>query len=303
MCEDLSRAERDRTFTHRVSRRTLGEWALKLGVGTGAVTALGCAIADPAATAGSDDRTVTETRVQVPTPNGSCDALFVHPSSGQHPAVVLWPDILGLRPAYELMARRLAGDGYAVLAVNPYYRSQSAPVVQPGEGFRDEAVWARIRPLRQALSRTTTSVDAAAFIAYLDASSAVDSSRGAGVMGYCMSGPMAVWSAAAVPGRLKAIASFHGSRMAGDSDDSPHRVLETLDAEVLIAIADNDDQKQPEAKRLLQAALDDGAAVGTVEVYAGANHGWCPPDGPAYNEAQAERAWAALLTLFGSALA
>ena len=307
MCEELTQAERNEQFPPPISRRELHRWALRFGIGSALVTTVGgCAQAAQTSTASeppaAEGETVTS-RPSVPTADGSCDAYFAHPATGTHPAVVLWPDILGPRPAYELMAQRLAGAGYAVLLVNPYYRDLRAPVVEPGQGFRDQAVWDKVRPLREAITRDSTGRDTESFLGWLDDQPAVDSNRGAGVMGYCMSGPMAVWSGLAVPNRLRAIASFHGSRMASDSEDSPHRVLGDLEAELLIAIADNDDKRQPEAKTLLKDALANGSATGTVEVYEGANHGWCPPDGPAYNEAQAERAWANLLDLFERQLA
>jgi len=251
-------------------------------------------------TAGADQ--VIESEVQVPTADGTADAYFVHPANGRHPGVIVWPDILGLRPAFRLMGKRLAQAGYAVLVINPYYRQARAPVVEPGASFQDPAVREHVMPFAQSLSPATHTTDAKAFVAFLDQQAAVDAARKLGTTGYCMGGPMVMRAAAAVPGRIGAGASFHGSRLVTDAPDSPHLLAPQMRASMLFAIAENDDEREPEAKNLLRRAFDEAGLPAEIEVYAGAMHGWCALDSAVYHEAQAERAWARMLALFETAL-
>jgi carboxymethylenebutenolidase len=247
---------------------------------------------------------VTGNDVNVTTPDGVADCFFVHPASGKHPGVIIWPDIRGLRPAFRLMATRLAESGYAVLCVNQFYRSAKSPVVSEGESFGDPEVRARIMPYYQAtVSAETNLSDAKAFVSFLDAQEAVDVTRKIGTTGYCMGGPIVLRTAAAVPDRIGAGATFHGGGLVTDEPDSPHLLIPEMEAEFLIAVAENDDQKEPEAKDVLRAKYGEAGLAAEIEVYKDTLHGWCPPDSQVYNEAQAERAWARLLALFDRALA
>jgi len=251
----------------------------------------------------ADAAEVVEADVRVTTPDGEADCHFAHPASGRHPGVIVWPDIVGLRPAFRLMGRRLAESGYAVLTVNPYYRTASAPVVPEGASFQDPATRDILMPLARSLSPATNVTDAKAFVAFLDAQPAVDTARPIGTTGYCMGGPMTMRTAAAVPERIGAGGSFHGGRLVTADPDSPHLLVPQMKASYLFAIAENDDEREPDAKNVLRAAFDTAGLDAEIEVYTGALHGWCPPDSRVYNEAQAERAWSRLLVLFGSALA
>ena len=246
---------------------------------------------------------VTAANVEVETPDGTADGHFVHPSSGAHPGVLVWPDALGLRPAFEGMARRLAESGYAVLVVNPYYRSVRAPVLPEGASFRDEATRKKIFPLMRSLTPETIVRDAGAFVGFLDGQDAVASDRKMGTTGYCMGGSMTMRTAAAFPDRVGAGASFHGGRLVTDGSDSPHLLVDKMRAHYLFAIAENDDKKDPEAKNVLRETFASAGLPAEIEVYAGTLHGWCPPDSAVYHEAQAERAWSRLLALFETALA
>lgn len=245
---------------------------------------------------------VSENDVSVTTPDGKADCYFVHPATGKHPGVIIWPDVLGLRPAFRMMGKRLAESGYSVLVVNPYYRDAASPVVAEGASFQDESVRETVMPLAMSLSAETNTTDAKAFVAFLDAQAAVDTARKIGTTGYCMGGPMTMRTAAAIPERVGAGASFHGGRLVTDGEDSPHLLVPTMQASFLFAIAENDDESQPEAKNVLRDTFETAGLAAEVEVYEGALHGWCPPDSRVYNEAQAERAWARLLALFGTAL-
>ena len=227
----------------------------------------------------------------------------MHPSSGVHPGVLIWPDALGLRPAFEQMGRRLAESGYAVLVVNPYYRTMKAPVLPEGASFRDKATRDTIFPLMRSLSPETNVTDARAFVGFLDSQDAVASDRKMGTMGYCMGGPITMRTAAALPGRIGAGASFHGGRLVTDTPDSPHLLVDKMRAHYLFAIAENDNKKDPEAKNVLREVFAAAGLPAEIEVYAGTQHGWCPPDSAVYNEAQAERAWSRLLALLETALA
>ena len=246
---------------------------------------------------------VTAADVEVSTPDGTADCHFVHPASGAHPGVLIWPDALGLRPAFEQMGRRLAESGYSVLVVNPYYRTQRAPVLPEGASFRDEATRKKIFPLMRSLTPETNVTDATAFVGFLDAQDAVAGDRKMGTMGYCMGGSMTMRTAAALPDRIGAGASFHGGRLVTDAPDSPHLLVDQMRAHYLFAIAENDDQKDPKAKTVLRETFAAAGLPAEIEVYAGTLHGWCPPDSTVYNEAQAERAWSRLLALFETALA
>jgi carboxymethylenebutenolidase len=273
----------------RVTRREFG--ALSAGVGL-------MAMLPHAANA----QEVTESDVEITTPDGVCDAYFVHPASGRHAAVLVWPDILGLRPAFRQMGKRLAESGYSVLTVNPFYRQKKAPVVPEGASFADESVRNTVFPLAQALNATTHTTDAKAFIAWLDAQPSVDTSRKIGTTGYCMGGPIVMRTAAAVPARVGAGASFHGGGLVTQDPDSPHLLVPQQKASFLFAVAENDDMREPEAKNVLRETYAKAGLAAEIEVYPAA-HGWCPPDSAVYDEAQAERAWGRLLALFETALA
>ena len=250
----------------------------------------------------ADAMDVNESDVEITTPDGVADCYFVHPSSGAHAAVLIWPDILGLRPAFRQMGKRLAESGYSVLVVNPFYRQQHAPVVPEGASFADEATRNLVLPLAQSLTPGGETTDARAFIAWLDQQPPVDTRRKIGTTGYCMGGPIVMRTAAAVPERVGAAATFHGGGLVTDQPDSPHLLIPQMQAQFLIAIAENDDEKDPEAKNTLRESFVEADLAAEIEVYAGAAHGWCPPDSPVYNEPQAERAWSRLLVLFENAL-
>jgi carboxymethylenebutenolidase len=251
----------------------------------------------------ADAQEVVESDVEIATPDGTADAYFVHPASGTHPGVVIWPDILGLRPAFRQMGRRLAESGYSVLVVNPFYRSARAPVVPEGASFADDSVRNTVFPLAGELNAETHFTDARAFVGWLDEQRAVDPERKMGTMGYCMGGPITMRTCAAVPDRVGAGASFHGGGLVTDEPDSPHRLVPQMTAHYLFAIAANDDESDPEAKNVLRETFADAGLPAEIEVYEGAMHGWCPPDSAVYNESQAERAGSRLLDLFETALA
>ena len=272
-----------------LSRRQFGA----LGLGAGFM-----ALLPPVANAAE----VTETEVTIKTAAGQCDAYFVHPAKGAHPAVLVWPDIFGLRGSFRQMGRRLAESGYSVLVINPFYRTKKAPTSPERADFSDPATRSSLMALMGSLNADTVAVDAKACIAWLDAQASVDKKRKMATTGYCMGGPFTMRTAAAYPNRIGAGASFHGANLANDKPDSPHLLVPKMKAHFLIAIADNDDKQTPEAKTLLREAYDKAKVPAEIEVYAGAMHGWCPPDSQAYNEAQAEKAWARMLALFKTAL-
>lgn len=245
---------------------------------------------------------VVETDVVIETPDGNADCYFVHPEGAAAPAVLIWPDILGLRPAFRQMGKRLAQSGYSVLVVNPFYRDEKSPVVEPGASFADQDVRTKVIGLAGNLSADTNVTDARAFISWLDTQDAVDSGKKMGTTGYCMGGPMVFRTAAALADRVGAAGSFHGGGLATDADNSPHLLIPQMQAQFLIAIAENDDEKDPQAKYKLAKAFNKAGLEAEIEVYEGAMHGWCPPDSRVYNEVQAEHAWARMLSLFKSAL-
>ena len=241
---------------------------------------------------------VTEADVTVKTPDGSCDAYFVHPSTGTAAGVLIWPDIFGLRPAFRQMGKRLAESGYSVLVVNPFYRVKKAPTAEQGAATPIPS----LMPLAQALNAGTHMTDAKAFIAWLDQQQSVAKNRKIGTQGYCMGGPIAFRTSAAVPDRVGAVASFHGGGLVTQNPDSPHLQASKTKAQFLIAIATNDDQRSPNEKDVLKDTFGKANLAAEIEVYPGA-HGWCPPDSGVYMESAAEKAWSRLLALYGKALA
>jgi len=291
MCDEKTLRDNEAYFKKNgITRRKFN----KLSAGAGLAMAL-----PPVANAQS----ITRSNVEITTPDGVADCYFVHPASGSHAAVLVWPDILGLRPAFEMMGDRLAQSGYSVLVVNPFYRSARAPVVEEGASFSDDNVRNTVFALAGELNETTHFQDAEAFATWLVAQDSVDTSRGIGTTGYCMGGPMVMRSVAAVPHRFRAGATFHGGGLATDADNSPHLLIPQTNASMLHAVAANDDESNPAAKEILREAYADAGISAEVEVYEGTLHGWCPPDSDVYNEAQAERAWSRLLALFDTALA
>ena len=242
---------------------------------------------------------VTESDVNVMTPDGTADCYFVHPASGTAPAVLVWPDIFGLRPAFRQMGKRLAETGYSVLVVNPFYRVRKAPTAEKGSATPIP----QLLPLAQALNETTQTTDAKAFIGWLDRQSSVARNRKIGTQGYCMGGPIALRTAAAVSDRVGAAASFHGGGLVTEMPNSPHLQVAKTKAQLLIAIAANDDMRSPNEKNVLKETFAKANVPAEIEVYANAAHGWCPPDSQVYNEPQAEKAWNRLLALYGKALA
>ncbi|MEO8308399.1 MAG: dienelactone hydrolase family protein [Pseudomonadota bacterium] len=246
---------------------------------------------------------VKASEVSIKTPDGTCDAHFVHPVKGATAAVLVWPDIFGLRDSFRDMGKRLAESGYAVLTVNPFYRAQKAPTSAKGASFSDPATRDAMMKLAGGLNPTTHVTDAKAFTAWLDSQSAVDKKRKMGTTGYCMGGPMVFRTAATVPTRVGAAATFHGGGLTSNDANSPHLLIPQMKANFLIAIAANDDASNPESKNVLRKAFADAKLKAEIEVYEGAQHGWCPPDSQVYNQVQAEKAWGRLLELFKTSLA
>jgi carboxymethylenebutenolidase len=242
---------------------------------------------------------VTESEVNVTTPDGTADCYFVHPATGAAPGVLIWPDIFGLRPAFRQMGKRLAESGYSVLVVNPFYRAKKAPTAENGGATPIQ----QVMPLAQGLNETTHMTDAKAFIGWLDKQASVAKNRKMGTQGYCMGGPIAFRTAAAVPDRIGAVGSFHGGGLVTTAPNSPHLQAAKSHAQFLIAIAANDDERAPNDKTTLRDTFAKANLPAEIEVYTGSAHGWCPPDSTVYNEALAEKAWSRLLALYSKALA
>lgn len=267
--------------------------------GFGLLTVAGASLAAAPALAQSN---VVEKDVAVKTPDGISDSILYYPAgNGTWPAVLVWPDIMGLRPAFRDLGRRLAGQGYVVLVVNPFYRSAKAPVIDDKFDFSNPEQRARLTGYRGAMTDDGVDRDAIAYLAFLDAQPQTNKIRKAGVQGYCMGGPLSFRTAAAVPGRIAAVGSFHGGGLVTANANSPHLLIPKTNAVYLIAHARNDDARDPKVKDDLKAAFAAANRTATVEVYP-ADHGWCVKGSAVYNEAEAERAWAALSAMYKTAL-
>lgn len=295
MCDEISEAENERWMQGRALGRR--EFA---GLGASASVAMmmpGAAMAASSATQAA----VTATTVSIPTADGTADAYFVHPARGRHPAVILWPDIAGLREAYQVMGTHLAQAGYAVLVVNQYYRSAKAPIMNSLAEWWTEEGQARVKPMIAAITPAGTSADAGSFVDWLAKQPAVDAKRKMGSSGYCMGGAFTFRTAAARPDHVGAIASFHGGGLVKEAADSPHLLLPKMKAALLVAVAQNDDAQEPATKDALRDAAKAAGRTAEIEVYP-AQHGWCTIDAPVYDKEQAERAWGRMLAMFRQAL-
>lgn len=258
------------------------------------------------------DMKIVEEEVMITTPDGTCDAAFIHPASGAHAGVLLWTDVFGLRPSMRDMGKRLAAQGYSVLVPNPFYRTSKAPQFTdvPSFNFTSEADRAKLGPLTSPLNEPgAAQKDAQAYIAWLDTQKSVNRKKKIGTQGYCMGGALVVKTAAAVPDRIGAGASFHGGGLVTDKPDSPHLLAPKIKASMYFAIASNDDQRQPDAKDKLKEAFAAVHVPAEIEVYSTDLHGWCVPDmplqngNPIYQKADAERAWGKLEALYKKQLA
>jgi carboxymethylenebutenolidase len=287
MC-DQDHFEEDKKEYERLGLVTRRQFGVMLGAG---VAMMLPAVANAV--------TVTDSEVTVKTPDGTADCYFVHPATGTAPGVLIWPDIFGLRPAFRQMSKRLAESGYSVLVVNPFYRVKKAPTADQGAATAINS----LLPLAGALNETTHMTDAKAFIGWLDQQSSVAKNRKMGTQGYCMGGPMAFRTAAAMPDRVGAVASFHGGGLVTDMPNSPHLQVAKTKAQLLVAIAANDDMRAPNDKTTMKDTFAKANVPAEIEVYTGSAHGWCPPDSGVYNEQLAEKAWSRLLALYGKALA
>jgi carboxymethylenebutenolidase len=253
---------------------------------------------------------VVETDVEIKTPDGTCDAAFIHPKSGSHPGVLIWPDAFGLRPSMREMAKRLAAEGYSVLVPNPFYRVGKAPFFTDASSVNFQTDRGKIQPLMDSVNAAgNPEKDAVAYIAFLDAQKQVNKSKKIGTQGYCMGGPLVVRTCAAVPDRVGAGASFHGGGLVTDKPESPHLLAPKIKAHMYFGIASNDDMRQPDAKDKLKEAFAAAHVPAEIEVYSESLHGWCVPDMPAangkpiYNKPDAERAWGKLEALYKTSLA
>ena len=291
MCDELTELD-NKKFEQQggaINRREFGK-----------LTAIASLLALAPITANAMD--ITENDVTIQTPDGDAEAYFVHPSKGKHAGVLMWTDIKGLRNAFRTMAARLAQSGYAVLVPNPFYRSVKVPAVPEDASFSDPDTRKLLFSYARELTQEAAFSDAKAFIGFLDQQESVDTSKKIGTNGYCMGGALVMRTAAAVPDRVGAGATFHAGRMVTDKEDSPHLLIPQTPAQMLHAVAENDDQKSPDTKTILAKAYRQAGIPAEIEVYEGTLHGWCSLDSSVYNEAQAEKAWSRMLNLFGKTL-
>ncbi|MDP3676652.1 MAG: dienelactone hydrolase family protein [Novosphingobium sp.] len=299
MCDEFTLADdAEWQAMRRVSRRGFGLGAAGLAAGGALAGCMATSDSNAEPTPTSSGRAITERAVTIATPDGTADAFYAHPAGrARHAAVLVWPDIMGLRDSFKDKGRQLARAGYTALVVNHYYRSARAPVLAPGASFTDPAIRAQVAPWGKLLDPVAYGRDAKAFVAWLDKQEAVDTRRKIGTVGHCMTGSTAIRAAAALPARIGVAASMHGGGLASDAPDSPHRLFASTQAALLIAIALNDDARDPTAKTKLREACDAAGRTCEIEVYP-ANHGWTVADSPSHDAAQAERAFQRQLALY-----
>lgn len=298
MTEDQKNQSKNPTQLGDIARRDFVALSVTAGL---------AATAAQAEAAGLD---VVETEVEIKTPDGTCDAAFIHPKTGSHPGVLIWPDAFGLRPSMRAIAKRIAAEGYSVLVPNPFYRVGKAPFFTDASSVNFQTDRGKIQPLMDSVNASgNPEKDAAAYVAFLDAQKEVNKAKKIGTQGYCMGGPLVVRTAAAVPDRIGAGASFHGGGLVTDKPDSPHRLAPKIKAHMYFGVASNDDARQPDAKDKLKEAFAAANVPAEVEVYPSL-HGWCVPDmpkqpngSPIYDKPDAERAWGKLVALYKAALA
>ena len=264
-----------------------------------------------AASASGKELQVVETDVEIKTPDGTADAAFIHPKSGSHPGVLIWTDAFGLRPSMRDIAKRLAAEGYSVLVPNPFYRVAKAPFSSASSfSFQDQAQMAKLRSLMGSASAPgNPEKDAVAYVEFLEKQKSVNKSKKVGTQGYCMGGPLVVRTAATLPDRIGAGASFHGGGLVTDKPESPHLLAPKIKGRMYFGIAANDDKNQPDAKDKLREAFAAAKVPAEIEVYSESQHGWCVSDMPIqggkaiYNKADADRAWGKLVALYKAGLA
>lgn len=269
--------------------------ALSLAAGFGAV----------AAAASGKELPVVETDVGVKTPDGTCDAVFFHPKKGSHPGVLVWPDSGGLRPTFRELGKRIAAEGYSVLVPNLFYRAAKAPVFDSSFDYANNP--ADREKYRQVTARFfvpgAAERDAIAYVSFLDTQRQVNKKKKIGTHGYCLGGAYVIKTAAELPNRVGAGASFHGGFLVTDKPNSPHLLAPKIKARLYFAIASDDDKREPEVKNKLTEAFAAAKVRAEIEVYPNALHGWCVPDSKAAdNKGDAERAWAKLVALYNAAL-
>ena len=298
MTDNQKNQQTEDTLSGEITRRDFA--TLMVGAGIAATI--------PSVTAAEVE--VVETNVEIKTPDGTCDAAFIHPKTGSHPGVLIWPDAFGLRPAMRAIGKRIAAEGYSVLVPNPFYRVSKAPFTDASNfNFQNADDMAKLRPLMASVNAPgNPEKDATAYVAFLDSQKEVNRTKKIGTQGYCMGGPLVVRTAALLPDRIGAGASFHGGGLVTDKPDSPHLLAPKIKARMYFGVAQNDDARQPDAKDKLKEAFAAAKVPAEIEVYPAA-HGWCVPDmpvqngAPIYNKAEAERAWAKLVALYKAGLA
>jgi carboxymethylenebutenolidase len=297
MVDDTKINDRNDEQAGGITRRQFVAFSVAAGLSTGLVSGA--------------DLKIVETDVEIKTPDGTCDAAFIHPASGSHPGVLIWTDAFGLRPTFREMGRRLAAQGYSVLVPNPFYRVGKSPFFEDASKVDFAKERPKINPLMASISAEgAVEKDAPVYIAFLDAQKQVNKSKKMGTQGYCMGGALVMRTAATAPDRIGAGASFHGGGLVTDKPNSPHLLAPKITAKMYFGIASNDDKNQPDAKVKLKEAFEAAHNPAEIEVYSESLHGWCVPDMPTaqngtplYNKSDAERAWAKLTSLYKSALA
>ena len=237
--------------------------------------------------------------LDIPTADGAMNTFVVHPEEGEpFPVVLFYMDAPGKREELHDMARRIAAVGYYVVLPNLYYRRSRDYCLKE----RTEPAMAEMFTHMATLNATTTRTDTQAMLRFVDTQPEADGRR-LGAVGYCMSGPLVIWAAAAFPERFRCIASIYGARMVTDRPDSPHRSVARLRCESYFACAEIDKWASRADIEKLQVALEEAGAPHRIEWYPGVEHGFAfPLRAGIYNKPAAERHWERLFSLFARTL-
>ncbi|MBT5570147.1 MAG: dienelactone hydrolase family protein [Alphaproteobacteria bacterium] len=240
-----------------------------------------------------------EETLNIATNDGAMETFICRPERGNPcPPVLFLMDAPGIREELHDMSRRVASAGYCVLTPNLYYRAGSDTKFGPDALVKESDDWTRMRAIRTKMTIPPVMDDIAAMIAFIDDRPEMVRPGSVGVHGYCMSGPYALAAAARFPYRIAAAASFYGTWIVSDAEESPHLNLAKIKGEAYISCAEIDDLAPLPMVAELQTLFDEAGTLGEIEIHPGVHHGFAFPQRAIYDKPAAERHWERLFALY-----